>query len=338
MGGFLGDPKKRVRSKFLSFFKKNNTCSMEVTTLSKVAGLAGHLLARVPNLVLRDATADLSLLRTARIVLADPVLLAPHVSSLVQCEWVQSTWAGVDSLARVVTEPQRWTLTRFTGSFGQPMAEYVLGAIINHERHTHLYRKQQEARTWTQHPYRTLNNLTVGILGAGDIGSAVASTCAALGMTVHALVRTPRPTAPPIARIFQPSELSSLLSGVDYIVNILPSTPHTRGLLDGPALDVCTGRSPVLINVGRSDVASEATLLRALDRGLLAGAVLDVFATEPLPASSPLWTHPKVVITPHVAAVSFGPDVASLFAANLSRFHQEGAKGLRHVVNLAAGY
>ena len=135
----------------------------------------------------------------------------------------------------------------------------------------------------------------------------------------------------------------------DYVVNTLPSTSATRGLLDSGILARACGGNvasmeslvpprgpPVLINVGRGDIVSESTLIDALSRGYLSHAVLDVFAVEPLPPSSTLWDHDKVTITPHVAAVSYAHDVAAVFITNLELWAR--GQPLQHVVNRQIGY
>ena len=119
---------------------------------------------------------------------------------------------------------------------------------------------------------------------------------------------------------------------------MLPSTPQTRGLLDGDTLAPCGTRAPVLINVGRGDLLSEATTLRALERGWLRHFVGDVFAPEPLKQESPLWAHPRVTVTPHNSAVTQVEDVAGVFADNLARYEASGTDSLSHVFDWEAGY
>lgn len=161
--------------------------------------------------------------------------------------------------------------------------------------------------------YRSLSNLTLGILGLGDIGKEVAKYCKALGMTIWAMGRTERTELPPDVDHFRTqSGLKEVLESSDYICNILPSTPTTQNLLAGDVLEVCKSRQSVFINVGRGDVISEESLLKALKNGWIAGAVLDVFEKEPLPKDSELWDMPGVTITPHCAAVSFAEDVSTL--------------------------
>ena len=150
--------------------------------------------------------------------------------------------------------------------------------------------------------------------------------------------KVPRASDGKVARVFGLDELPAFLASADYIVSVLPSTPDTRGLLDGDALAACAGRSPALINVGRGDLISEATIVAALDAGRLSHYVGDVFSPEPLDAGSPLWSHPKVTVTPHNAAVTAPEDVAAAFADNLERYEAGGVAALEHVFDWESGY
>mmetsp|Transcript_69369 Transcript_69369/g.181806 ORF Transcript_69369/g.181806 Transcript_69369/m.181806 type:complete len:152 (+) Transcript_69369:1-456(+) len=130
-------------------------------------------------------------------------------------------------------------------------------------------------------------------------------------------------------------DLPGLLRESDVVVNILPSTPATRGLLDGGALEAC-GRGKLFINVGRGTIVSEESLLAALERGWLRRAVLDVFAPEPLPESSALWGHPAVQVTPHISAVTYPDFTAELFVENLGRYVE--GQPLKYTMDLDSGY
>ena len=199
-------------------------------------------------------------------------------------------------------------------------------------------------------------DVVVGALGFGDIGARVAEMCAAVGAKVWACRRRhgtglhggavwepSQDALPPyVARGFGVGDgFREFLEGCDYVVNLLPSTPETRGLLSAARLRHCKDGA-VLINVGRGDVFGskdgEKEIMEALDApGGLRHAVLDVFAPEePLPKDSFLWRHPKVTITPHNAARSFPEDVARAFAANLERFRDE--KPLQHKLDWNRGY
>lgn len=154
--------------------------------------------------------------------------------------------------------------------------------------------------------------LTVGILGLGDIGQSVAKGCKALGMTVWGVGRKEKSDRQDFVDHYTTlSRLPEVLQSCDYVCNILPSTPATKYLLSGNVLKSGKGNCPVFINLGRGDVIDEKSLVHALNEGWISGAILDVFEVEPLPKESALWKMPQVVITPHVAAISFPEDVSS---------------------------
>eukprot|EP01124_Arcella_intermedia_P005382 TRINITY_DN13180_c0_g1_i2.p1 TRINITY_DN13180_c0_g1~~TRINITY_DN13180_c0_g1_i2.p1 ORF type:complete len:352 (+),score=54.84 TRINITY_DN13180_c0_g1_i2:152-1057(+) len=273
------------------------------------------------------------------ILLADPPKLVPHLHHAKHLKWFQSTYAGVDPIFKMGDARRDWALTRIAGVFGPKMAEYVVGQIISNERHFKTFDRFQREALWPPDKnriasYRELCTLTVGVLGLGDIGAEVARYARFLGMKVHGVRRTKQPT-PNVDVLFDESELGAFLGSVDYIVNTLPSTPHTRGLLGGDVLRECK-KGCVLINVGRGDVISEGCLVRAIEEGWLGGAVLDVFPVEPLPSTSPLWHLPGVTITPHISALSLSHQVVSIFKANLQRYLQN--ETLLYLVNWDQGY
>ena len=176
----------------------------------------------------------------------------------------------------------------------------------------------------------------LGILGLGAIGSALAARAAAFEMRVIGTKRTPAPV-PHVAEVYGPEGTDDVLRAADYAVILLPLTPDTRGLIDARRLRLMK-RTAVLVNVGRGPVVQEAALIDALREGWIAGAALDVFEREPLPADSPLWGMENVVITPHVsgASPSYFDRVIPLFCENLRRY-LAGAP-LRNRVDPARGY
>jgi phosphoglycerate dehydrogenase-like enzyme len=251
--------------------------------------------------------------------------------------------------------------TNSAGVHASPMAETVIAMLLHFARGLDLASRAQAAGRWenasfyqADAPLTELGRSTVGIVGFGGIGRAVASRAAALGARVLAVKRTPHDTgeipiagAPSVdgtARIIGSARvssgeqaLSSLLAESDYVVLTAPSTRETVGMIGAPEL-ARMKPTAVLVNVSRGALVDEADLVAALARGRLRGAGLDVFAREPLPEAHPLWKLPNVLITPHVSAVTraFWDRESALIAENLRRF--QAGEVLENLVDKRAGY
>ena len=163
--------------------------------------------------------------------------------------------------------------------------------------------------------YRSLAELNIGILGVGEIGTVCAKLLKGLGCNIVGLVNRPRPSDQIVSKFYVMNDIRALLSSVDYVINILPSTPTTNNILSLDALKHCNNVG--FINIGRGNVCSNENILHALDQGWLRDAFLDVFPEEPLEESSGLWQHPRVTVTPHVAAMSRGREISQCFLSNL---------------------
>mmetsp|Transcript_39160 Transcript_39160/g.124485 ORF Transcript_39160/g.124485 Transcript_39160/m.124485 type:complete len:326 (-) Transcript_39160:149-1126(-) len=295
------------------------------------AAFAASPLAAHHTLELLDLPSGTGELPQTEILLADPGKARTLLDSLQGLRWMQSTWAGVNALECV--HRRDFTCTRLAGCFGQQMSEYVFGAVLC-ENWQELG-KYQVKREWTPEPFkkrRRFNSMVMGFLGVGDISTVIAGRARAFGMQTVGFATWQRECE---GFDSMSTDLDTVLGMADIIVSVLPSTKQTRGLLNGGKLEAC-GAGKLFINVGRGDVVSEESLLQALERGWLRRAVLDVFAVEPLPHSSPLWSHPAVHVTPHIAAVSYADDVASLFVENLGLWLE--GKPLRFTVALDKGY
>eukprot|EP00927_Polykrikos_kofoidii_P055854 TRINITY_DN5003_c0_g1_i3.p1 TRINITY_DN5003_c0_g1~~TRINITY_DN5003_c0_g1_i3.p1 ORF type:complete len:350 (-),score=65.97 TRINITY_DN5003_c0_g1_i3:58-1017(-) len=267
----------------------------------------------------------------ADLLLADPGKVAPLLDSVKGLKWLQSTWAGINALAN--TNRRDYTCTKLGGCFGAQMAEYVIGALLSSLWfQAHDYQAKSE---WAPEPFKQrqrLRDMRLACLGTGEIATEIAQRAKAFGMkTLGFNTRIRDCTGFDEVSL----DLAHVLRSADVIVNVLPSTSQTRGLLDGGVLEAC-GEGKVFINVGRGDVVTEESLLQAFEKGWLSRAALDVFATEPLPPSSQLWTHPSVRVTPHISAVTYPSDAAKLFVENLGLFLE--GKQLRYVVSLDKGY
>jgi len=282
--------------------------------------------------------------------LAAPLLLAPKANLpfelqhlLKKVQWVQGTYAGVDSYHQFPEAPADpgFMVSRAGGIMPTALAQFVFGYVIALERklfEAHAFQEKRVFGRW-ELKYRSFRQLTIGILGLGEVGQEIGRTLKASGFQVVGFKRRVsdedrKALASSADRVS--TDLSAVLEQSDYVVNVLPSTTATRYLLTENKLEVCRKKQPVFINVGRGDVISEATIVHALDKGLLSKAVLDVFEQEPLPQESPLWSHPKVIVTPHIAGSVFPEDVADVFVKNLNR-RLEG-KPVLYQMDWSSGY
>jgi glyoxylate/hydroxypyruvate reductase A len=177
------------------------------------------------------------------------------------------------------------------------MVEYVLLYLLSHRRLQAVYQKQQAERLWQTHIPPFPSEVRVAVLGLGSIGQRFATALAGLGYQVNGWSRSPH-RLPGITCYHGRDRLGACLASSDYVILILPETNETRDLVDARTFALMK-RGAYFINVGRGRLVVEDDLIAALDSGQLSGAVLDVFRTEPLPPESPLWRHPRVIVTPH---------------------------------------
>jgi phosphoglycerate dehydrogenase-like enzyme len=234
-----------------------------------------------------------------------------HAGSM---RWFQSAAAGTDHpiFAEIVARGVRLTNSHVTA---EPIAEYVLRAVLDVFQDAGRWRDAQAARRWEVHDFREVNGSTWLIIGYGHIGSAIGERARAFGADVVGVRRTPGP------HTVTPDRIAEVLPAADVVVLAAPATDQTSGLVDATFLAAMQERS-VLVNIARGALVDEDALLAALDRGVPDAAILDVTATEPLPADSPLWDHPGVVLTPHSSALGDGrfERAADTFADNLARY------------------
>lgn len=226
--------------------------------------------------------------------------------------------AGVDKLlARDDLSPQTPIYRLLDGGMAQQMSEYIRFGVLSYQRHMDVYRRQQAAGVWKMLAPKLPAQVRVGVLGLGEIGSAVAQALAADGYRVSGWSRTPR-QVPGVDCLFGDEGLDELLAGSEVLACVLPSTPQTQRLLDAQRL-AALPPGAMLINAGRGDLLDEDALLALLDSGHLRCAQLDVFACEPLPHGHRLWQHPAVTVTPHIAAITLREEAVRQIAANLAR-------------------
>ena len=230
-------------------------------------------------------------------------------------KWVQSWNAGVDPYLVPGVLPQGVVLTCAAGAYGPAVAEHMLAMLLAVYKRLPGYRDRQHRHTWEDlGPVQSLHGKTVLVGGTGDIGSAFARLCRALGAArVLGLHRSDRP-AEGFDQAFPLSALDSLLPQADVVALVLPHTAETAGLMDRRRL-LSLRPDAVLLNAGRGTAVDCAALAEVLSSGRLLGAALDVTDPEPLPPDHPLWDAPRVLITPHTAG---GYDHMALTLSNLS--------------------
>jgi len=237
--------------------------------------------------------------------------------------WVATPATGIDHLRGTGVLESGLPVTTAAGLFGGLIAEHVFAGILWFARRLAHFAAQQRERGWQMTRIRGLEGRTLGLVGVGSIGSAVAVRAKAFGMHTIGLGRTdPRGrTVPGVDRLVARSALPELLGASDYVVLAAAETPETRGMI-GEA-ELATMRSEaVLVNVARGALVDETALVAALRAERIAGAALDVFAEEPLPPSSPLWEMPNVLVTPHIATnvPEYLARAVAQFAENVRRF------------------
>jgi glyoxylate/hydroxypyruvate reductase A len=218
---------------------------------------------------------------------------------------------------------------------GDPMMnEAALLRVLRHHRHLPAYLLAQRRGEWISLPRLRAQERRVGVMGLGAIGFAAARTLARHGFNVAGWVRSPR-AADGIEIFHGREQLPGFLARSEIVVNFLPLTPETRGILDAAAFTQLP-RGAAIVNLGRGTHVVEADLIAALDADHLAGATLDVFPVEPLPKDSPLWRHPKITIIPHASRRIEPRDLVPRVCEAIRRFHS-GAP-LRHLIDRARGY
>ena len=248
--------------------------------------------------------------------------------------WIHCGGAGIDHL--VPWDTAQVTVTNSAGIAAAAIAEYALGAVYALNMRLPLYMRQQAAQDWASGEVSTGSRQTLCVIGLGHIGSAIARMARGAGLTVIGVRRGDGPSDA-VEEVYPITRLTEALSRADHTVVIVPLTPETRGLL-GTVEIAAMKPGSTLINVSRGGVVAEAPLIAALSEARLSGAVLDVFAAEPLPEDSPFWTLPNVIVTPHVAGSFKGWEraAAEVFRDNLR--HYLAGQPLSNVADPARGY
>ena len=267
------------------------------------------------------------------ILLAQPDLAAAYVTAGGRVDWVQSTWAGVRPLADALAG-SNVLVTGIRQVFGPQIAEYVFAYVLEELRDPMRYRAAQRQKRWAPVLPETLERRHMVVVGTGSIGTRLAVVARSFGMRVTGVSRSGRAKTE-FDLVLPASRLREAVSNADYVVIALPDTADAASLFDADMFSAMAAQ-PLLVNVGRGSSVVDEALISALRTGRLRGAILDVFHTEPLPEDDPLWLEPGVVVTPHVAAVSYPSDIADIFLGNLEKY--QGSRELDFLIDLERGY
>ena len=250
--------------------------------------------------------------------------------------WAQAMMAGVEGWMSLPDLPADLLLTCARGTHRESMPENIIGALLYVAKPYAAAVENQKLRKWVQAPAQPLSGKTLGILGLGAIGQDVARIAQMLGLRVIGTRRRPEPVAH-VAEVLPPERTPEVLAQSDFLLLLLPATPETDSFIDAGRL-ARMKPGAWLLNFGRGHLVRDDDLIAAVKAKKIAGAVLDVFRQEPLPADHPFWTTEGIIVLPHIGGPHPQRDriVARLFVDNLGRFLD--GKPLREVVDRNAGY
>lgn len=250
-----------------------------------------------------------------------------------------SIGAGVDGILRDPQLPDVPIVRVVADDLTNRMSEYVVWRVMDHFRQSAAYRANQAKGHWRPVDQPSAGDMTIGMMGLGVLGQDAARKLRTLDFNVIGWSRSKK-EVDGVESFAGSDGLGPFLARTDILVVLLPDTPQTRGIIDYDLLSKLKQETPiggpVLINAGRGILQKEADIVRALDDNRLMAASLDVFETEPLPADSPLWRHPRVFITPHAAAISDPRRLAPQMIRQIENF--EAGKPLENLVDRERGY
>jgi phosphoglycerate dehydrogenase-like enzyme len=258
-----------------------------------------------------------------------------------QLKWIHSLSAGVEKLLFPALIESAVPVTNARGVFKRSLAEFAVMGILYFTKRVRRLVDNQRASKWDNFSTEFINNKVMGIVGYGEIGRECALLAKPLGVKIHALRRNPERSAadPLLDKIYPAGKMHEMLGEIDVLLAAAPLTPETHHLISDAAFQAMKP-SAIVMNVGRGPVIDEAALIRALQGKQIAGAALDVFEEEPLPADSPLWGMENVLISPHCTDRTVNPDWLDLsmqcFVENFWRFVK--GEALENVVDKKAGY
>jgi len=243
--------------------------------------------------------------------------------------------AGIDAIMADKTYPEGVALVRMIDpALTRHMSEFVVHRVLHFHRKLHVYDAMQRAHDWRELPQDDSLSKRVGILGLGTLGADAARHLLPFGFQIAGWSRSPK-TLDGVQSFHGADGLGRFLARTDILVCLLPLTPETEGIINAQTLAQLP-KGAYIINAARGGHVVEEDLLAALDNDSIAGAALDVFAEEPLPAANPLWDHPKVLVTPHIASLSSPGSAAADIAENIRRIRR--GETPKDLVDMNAGY
>lgn len=260
----------------------------------------------------------------------DPVVVA----SFTKLKWIQSLWAGVESLIDLAKDQHIDLVRMVDPKLADTMAEAVLAWTLYVHRRMPSYAAQQHNREWIQLPYLPPEKCNVGILGLGELGITSANRLISNGFNLLGWSRTEK-SIQSIQCFKGDAGLYQMVSQSNILICLLPLTKETEGIIDKALLERLP-RNASLINFARGPHVKELDLLEVLSTDHLYHVVLDVYQQEPLPQENPIWAHPKITALPHIAATSYPQTAAEIAADNIRRYRQTGE--LTSIVDLTRGY
>jgi len=298
----------------------------------KAAGLADRVAIDTLPRTERPSPEQLARIEALMAVSVPPGLL-PVMSKL---RWAQSMTAGVEGWLALPDLPATLTLTCARGTHRESMPENIIGALFYVAKPYAAAVENQKHRRWLQSVAEPLTGKTLGILGLGAIGQEVARVATALNMRVIGTRRRPEPMTN-VAKVLPPDRTHEVLAEADFVLLLLPATKETENFINAERLGKMQP-SAWLLNFGRGHLIKDDDLIAAVKAKKIAGAVLDVFRQEPLPADHPFWSTKGIIVLPHIGGPHPQRDkiVARMFVDNLGRFLD--GKPLKEVVDRNAGY
>ena len=260
--------------------------------------------------------------------------------SLPSLKVIMSLGAGVDAILKDQTLPEGIPIVRVNDpDLTGRMTTYIVLHVLMHHRQQRRIDENQRNKVWDSFPTHAAKDLSVGIMGMGVMGTDSAIRLRDLGFRVAGWSRTPK-SIPGVESFAGSEAFDAFLARTDVLVSLLPATPDTDGIINRATIAKLSRKgpfgAPIVINAGRGRQQVAEDIVAALDEGALHAATLDVFATEPLPKDSPLWSHPRITLTPHLAADSDPETICAYVAANIRR-HELG-EPLDNLVDRARGY